>query len=135
MTLDAPTAARLDRIEDKLDALGEALGELQRLEAAAAERRRLVDERLQELREGQAAAAAIAAELRGQVGELTRAAAGRRWSTADYVGVSGLVGALLTGLGGLVAALTGHPPPALLAPPASPPAPVEAPAPPSEVAP
>lgn len=132
MTLDAPTAARLDRIEDKLDALGEALGELQRLEAAAAERRRLVDERLQELREGQAAAAAIAAELRGQVGELTRAAAGRRWSTADYVGVSGLVGALLTGLGGLVAALTGHPPPPLLAPPA---APVEAPAPPSEVAP
>lgn len=135
MTLDAPTAARLDRIENKLDDLSDRLGQLQQLEAAAAARREVVDSRLLDLRKGQEDGAEKLAALQRQVDELTRQATGRRWSTADYVGVSGLVGALLTGLGGLVAALTGHPPPALLAPPVPLPAPVEAPAPPSEVAP
>lgn len=125
MELDA-TADRLDRVEDKLDRLAERIGDLQKMEAAAQERRVLVDDRLRELREGQVDGAAKLAALQRQVDDLTRAAAGRRWSTADYVGVSGLVGALLTGLGGLVAALTGHPPPPLLAPPPSSPPSVEA---------
>ncbi len=112
--------ARLDR---KIEEIDEKVNSLVASEARADERRKALEEKYDRLEGKFDTHAKDTREAMARLEERL----GRRWGAPEFVAVGTRFSAFFTGLGGLVYALMGHPPPAMAVPPT--PVAVEAPAP------